>query len=73
MDINDINVPTFESFLAEDSKAISDANHAEKNGERVADKVEGDGIKAGSTTAEEVEKSANAAPGDAAGEDLKEQ
>lgn len=68
-----INVKSFEDFLAEDSKAISDANHHMKNGDQVADKVEGDGIKDGSDADDVVEKSAKAAPGDATGEKLSDQ
>lgn len=39
--MNDLNVEikSFEDFLAEDAKAISDANHRAKNGDCVADKV----------------------------------
>ena len=65
-----INVGSFEDFLVEDAKAISDANHGKKNGDGGMDKVEGDGIKAGSTTAEVIEKSDKAAPGDGTAEKL---
>jgi hypothetical protein len=65
-----INVGSFEDFLAEDAKSISDANHHTKNGDSGVDKVEGDGIKAGSETADVVEKSDKSAPGDDKGETL---
>lgn len=67
-----INVKSFEDFLSEDAKALSDANHHSKNGDQVADKVEGDGIKDGSETADVIEKSDKAAPGDKAGETVKD-
>lgn len=59
-----VNVKSFEDFLAEDAKSISDANHAKKNGDGAADKVDGDGIMGGSETADVVEKSDKSAPGD---------
>jgi hypothetical protein len=65
-----INVGSFEDFLAEDAKAISDANHHTKNGDGAAEKVEGDGIKDGSTTPDVIEKSDKAAPGDDTAEKL---
>lgn len=65
-----VNVVSFEDFLAEDAKSLSDASHHKKNGDQVADKVEGDGIKDGSETADVVEKSDKAAPGDDKGETL---
>lgn len=71
IDLN-INVGSFEDFLAEDTKELAHKGHSTKNGDQAADKVEGDGIKDGSDADDKVEKSYKAAPGDGEGEKIKD-
>lgn len=65
-----VNVPSFEDFLAEDAKAISDANHHKKNGDAGGTDLKPVVSDNGSTTPEVIEKSDKAAPGDDNGETL---
>ncbi|USV40835.1 hypothetical protein [Xanthomonas phage BUDD] len=65
-----VDIPSFENFLAEDAKAISDANHHTKNGDGDGTDLKPVVSDKGSTTPEVIEKSNNAAPGDGKGDDL---
>ena len=65
-----INVPSFEDFLAEDAKSLSDASHHKKNGDQTGDDLKPVVSDKGSETAEVIEKSDKAAPGDDKGDTL---
>lgn len=65
-----VTIPSFEDFLAEDAKAISDANHQKKNGDGEGCDLKPVVSDKGSTTPEVIEKSDKAAPGDDKGDTL---
>ena len=62
-----VTIPSFETFLAEsDTASLSHEGHSIKNGDQTGDKLKAESDK-GSTNADVVEKSANAAAGDDTG------
>lgn len=66
----EINVPSFEDFLAEDAKSLSDANHAKHTGDGEGEDLKPVVSDDGSEKKDVVEKSDDAAPGDATGDTL---
>lgn len=66
-----VNVPTFEAFLIEDAKSLSDASHHKKTGDQEGDDLKPVVSDDGSSKVDVVEASDNKAPGDASGEKLK--
>lgn len=63
-DIN-VNVVSFEEFLAEDTASLAHKGHSRKNGDAKADDLDGEHNGKGSDKDDVVEKSDKAAPGDA--------